>query len=619
MWRRRWPILASFVLAGVAGVVVAKFLVSRSYTSQAMLRFEGMPPIEGNSSGGIPEQPIQRLGAAAQALFTDAPLREIATRMGMEEVPNHVLRNLFQATYDADLVMRVTASAETGEDAARFANTVVEVFLKHQLEAERRRLEGSAAQLQERITVVEQALATARERYGGFRERAGITDLTVEQEAAIDSAADLRASRDLAGSEIGALEARIEQLRRELRATPSTMAVVVVSASLEETQLAESRAQLVAARGTLAPDHPRILALEAQIDRLQAQVASSMGARTTTSGASPLFDSLQAAVSQAEADLRATRERHASLERLVVAAQARLQEFSAIEGEASQLLGDVRRNEQLLTELQGRRTRLLDAAQNPSHGFTILSEAAVPEYADASKKKLLIAVGIPMGVFFVFALVLIALELRGLKAKAPAEVAWWGNAPVVATSRWPREPAALDDLIADLDDFILKAEGTMLVVPAQVEDGELARTFSARLGRDWMDTTMVGGSPFDEDGIPAAGGYPSLPPSTSRGSELVLDTGARAHHVPLEAGTPFHVEAWEGADHGPALRRAARLADRVCVLVPAGTPFLTLRQVSTRLGRSDGIGFVLLGIEEEYTSLDDRVGNVAAFWTAKAS
>src|SRR5690606_20322158 len=105
-----------------------------------------------------------------------------------------------------------------------------------------------------------QALATARERYGGFRERAGITDLTVEQEAAIDSAADLRASRDLAGSEIGALEARIEQLRRELRATPSTMAVVVVSASLEETQLAESRAQLVAARGTLAPDHPRILA-----------------------------------------------------------------------------------------------------------------------------------------------------------------------------------------------------------------------------------------------------------------------------------------------------------------------------------------------------------------------
>jgi hypothetical protein len=54
-------------------------------------------------------------------------------------------------------------------------------------------------------------------------------------------------------------------------------------------------------------------------------------------------------------------------------------------------------------------------------------------------------------------------------------------------------------------------------------------------------------------------------------------------------------------------------------LVPAGTPFLTLRQVSTRLGRSDGIGFVLLGIEEEYTSLDDRVGNVAAFWTAKAS
>jgi uncharacterized protein involved in exopolysaccharide biosynthesis len=618
LWRRRWILLGAFLLAATIGVVVAKFFVSRTYSTQAMLRFEGIPSIEGTSSTGIPEQPIQRLGAMVQSLFTDAPLREIATRMGMEEVPNHVLRNLFEVIYDPDLVVRVTASSETGEDAARFANTVVEVFLEHQLQAESRRLEAAANLMQERINIVTSALAEARERYGRFRERAGITDLTTEQEAAIGEAADLRASRDLAGSEIAALEARIEQLRRELRATPTTMAVVVTSASPEEIQLAESRAQLAAARGTLAPDHPRVLALEGQIDRLQAQVASSMGARTTTAGASPLHDSLQAAVSQAEADLQATRERHASLERLVAAAQGRLQQFSAIEGEASQLLGEVRRNEQLLAELEGRRARVLDAAQNPSHGFTVLSEAAVPEYADASKKKAIVAGAIPAATLLVLVLVLLGLELKGLAAKTPAEVAWWGNAPVVATSRWPRDAAGLDDLIADLDDFILKAEGTMLVVPIRVDDGELARTFCTRLGRDWMDTTMVGGSPFDED-AGLVGGYPSLPPSTSRGSELVLDTGARAHHVPLEAGVPFNVEAWEGADQGPALRRAARLADRVCILVPAGTSFLTLRQVSTRLGRVEGIGFVLLGAADEYLALEDRVGPVAAFWTAKAT
>ncbi|MCB9599817.1 MAG: hypothetical protein H6720_05615 [Sandaracinus sp.] len=617
LWRRKWLLLGLFTFGAAGGVLLAKFAVPRSFTSQAMLRFEGIPTVEGATPvGAIPEQPSARLGAMVQSLHTDAPLREIGQRMGMEEVPPHAIGALFQAEYDMDRVLRVTVSSSTGEEAARFANTVVEVFLETQLEAERRRYLTVAETMQERINVVEQALSAARAAYDSFRTEQGITDLTAEQEAAIEESAGLRASRDQASSEIVGLEARIEQLRRELRSTPRNVTTVVSGASPEEVALQEARSQLTIARASLATDHPRVLALEAQVARLEGQVASSMGSRTATSTGSSLYESLQGMVSQAEADLRAMRERHTSLERLVAASQERLRQFSAVEGEASQLLGEVRRNEALLAELQGQRSRVLDAAGNPTHGFTIVSEAPIPEYPDKSKKKLIAAAGVPLGLMFFSVIFLIVGELRGLKVQTPAEVAWWGNGPVVATSSWPREPAALDDLVADLDDFVTKTSGRMLVVSASPEHAETARAFSVRLGRDWMDTTVVGGSPFDDEGGPA---YPSLPPSTIRGSEIVLDQGARAHHVPFEEEAPFNVEAWEGPDQGPALRRAARLADRVCVLVPAGMSCMTLRQVPNRLGRDHGIGYVLIGVAEENASLEDRVGPVAAFWSAMAS
>ena len=51
--------------------------------------------------------------------------------------------------------------------------------------------------------------------------------------------------------------------------------------------------------------------------------------------------------------------------------------------------------------------------------------------------------------------------------------------------------------------------------------------------------------------------------------------------------------------------------------MPAGElSFFEVQKVRTRLGRTDGIGFVLVGVEVPYASLIDRVGPVDRFWTA---
>jgi hypothetical protein len=72
--------------------------------------------------------------------------------------------------------------------------------------------------------------------------------------------------------------------------------------------------------------------------------------------------------------------------------------------------------------------------------------------------------------------------------------------------------------------------------------------------------------------------------------------------------------AWNGPLSGPVLRRAARLAHRVIVVVSSGANVVDLTRVQTRLGRQDGIGYVLINVGDKYADVEDRVGPVEEFW-----
>lgn len=72
--------------------------------------------------------------------------------------------------------------------------------------------------------------------------------------------------------------------------------------------------------------------------------------------------------------------------------------------------------------------------------------------------------------------------------------------------------------------------------------------------------------------------------------------------------------AWNGPLTGPVLRRAARLAHRVLVVVSSGLSVVDLARVHKRLGRDDGVGYVLVNVDDAYTDVDDRVGPVEEFW-----
>ena len=57
------------------------------------------------------------------------------------------------------------------------------------------------------------------------------------------------------------------------------------------------------------------------------------------------------------------------------------------------------------------------------------------------------------------------------------------------------------------------------------------------------------------------------------------------------------------------------MADRVLVLVRSGTMTpVALNQISRRLGRDRGVGYIVLSLPDELRTLPDRVGQVTEYW-----
>lgn len=623
----KWWLLGAAIAGLLIGVLSAKYAVRHSFETSGTIRYEGAAPLDASAT----PNPSRELPGLVEALRREQVIGTLRERLGLQHVTMAAMQLRFMQTVDAESgLITLTGHGDDPESAAGFVNTLMDVFIEHQDQRRAEEIQAAVATLDERIAAAQTELDTARAAYDVFRAQHGIGDLTTEQQSAIEQAADLRAQAQLATAEVAALEARVTQLREEARRAPRTEVLSSSTTSPDEEALATARSELESVRGRLSPDHPRLQALEQQVEQLQARVRSGHGSRigSSVTGASATYNTVATALAEAEADLQGARQRSAQLATLAQEGRDRVAMFSGIEGEATGLLADVNVKEALATELRNQRARLTSLAEQPDAGFRVVARAEAPELAVPSRRKYYVAAGIPLLFIFVALGVILFRAFRSLTLFSAAEVAFWGKAPVVASTTWPREPRALGDLIADLDDFVPDARGSMLVVGATEREAMLAAELAKQLSGDFVsDATQVdlvtrvseppeGGAPPRKSltaGEFAGGSSIELlgPPTIVQGGPYGLLSTSPVS-LPLLTAT-----AWDGAPTGQALRRAARLADRVLVVVPSGAIRISdLTSLRTRLGRDVGIGYVLTGLSEEIAQLPDRCGPVDEFWSA---
>ena len=616
LWRGGRFLIGATLLAAVVGFFLVKVMIGPTYQTTAVLRYEGDVTI-----AGLQPTTSYSLGPAADALGRQQLLSRIRDEIDF----GGSLKGLATAIeYETNLrsqTLSITGSATSAQGASDFVGIIVEVFLEYHRERNARRVEQEIARIATRIEAAEEGVDDARKVFNEFREEHGIADLSAEQESLVESTANLRAKSQLAASEVRALEARVKSLEAQLASVPKTSSVST-GAEAEQATYDQLRQQLIRARASLSNDHPRVQALEQQVEQVRRQLGTASGGPSVF-GANATYLAIDADLRAARFQLSTLSERQKGLAEMAERSERRMESFSGLEGDLTALLSQVEVNEALLMQLRGTEAALEDAFEDPPSGFTVLDPGPVPEFPVPSQRKLLFVMLVAISFLIALAVVLWR-EFRGLRVQTPAEIAFWGYGPVLGTTSWPTDPYGLGELVAALDDFAPDATGTLMLVGGTTSEAPLALGLARRMSADQLtgappqSVTPVAdpiSEPAPLETPPPSGPYPiggssSAAAAPSRSAALALRPVKLVRRDPM-----LDIQAWDGSLEGQALRRAARLADRVLVLVRADTmSALSIHHIRRRLGRDTGIGFLVLDLPEEYQGLPDRVGDVSRFW-----
>lgn len=609
--KRHWRALPIAAAVGaLVGLVVAALWIKPSYTARATIMWE--PSAEA--------QPSDRsFLTQVDSIKLPVNLMEARKRLG-SKLPLDEFKEKINLLFDGQshlVVVEVTESS--GKGAARMANTVVEVFLDYQRRVGQARGREHLQAIETDIEVAQKQLQTARDGFETYRKEVGVSDFSIETKSAITNLEDLKRQAAMSNTEALTEEARSRKFGEEVQRAPANTQSGSISSNPDAIALAQLRTQLTSARAHLAADHPTIIQLEAQVQSLEQRVKTSpnmvQGSVSVSVNQNRL--ALEQGLTQSKIAKEAAVERQQTLGKLIDEAEKRLVQLTEAEGKAQQFTSRIGLLETRMNELETQRVRVRDEVRNAAADFRVVTAASVPEKSNPSKRRQ-IAIRFPLGALILAFFGILANELRGLRVHTAREAGFWANAAVIASSTWPREQTTLGVLVDELSDAAPAVRGTTLVVGARVNEVPLAREIAYWLSHltGWSQRGVVGATQPVVSEPPRGAANVHVAPELGPSNAPATSTGAALAKRGTETLTI--AQAWDGPPEGPSLRRAARLADRVLVVIAAGTLSVAeVAQLRSRLGRSSGIGLLLVGLNPDFVRLPDRVGEVERFWEAK--
>jgi uncharacterized protein involved in exopolysaccharide biosynthesis len=584
--RRRWQLI---IIAGVfgafLGAAVAKKFVGSNFAASGIITW--------NTAYEYKEE---ERAAIVESMLFSSNLSEVKKRMKID-VPNAVLAKIITVTPSPKSNNIVIDSTwGSAEGAAQLVNDLIDVFLAWRQKMVSEKYKGVAERYRIAVAEAERQQSAASQAYDDFRRESGITDISQERELAIQQAAALSAQTEAARVQSETAQRQLQSLEAGGKVTSPVISEVMSEADRKQatadaTRLPEARREYEQAKLQFSSDHPTVRRLEAELQALEARV------KAHSNDPKRKIDAIKAQAASAD-------QRRKAAEEVQLKLTDRLAKLSAVEGKAAMLLGGIKVADEALGNAKTLLAQAELEAQNPPSEFRVIERAKVPDEALASPRKN-IAIGTPVGFLLGATLIIILWSLRRLDVRTPKEAAFWSGVPVVGASTWPRDPDMLSSLMHDLDDYAPHCEGVTLIVGASLDEAHLARRVA-----EWDGHRMVQ-SIDDPQRLLAAGSGGSAYP-------IARPTG-RPQAGGGESAAPSNMQilTLTGPVPAQALRRAARLADRVMVVVASGKhSIFQMMKIKGRLGRDTGIAVLLVGLEKDYAMVSDRVGDIERFWHA---
>jgi uncharacterized protein involved in exopolysaccharide biosynthesis len=614
--RRHWRVIPTAVAAGaLLGLAIAALLVKPSYTAKATMLWE--PPSDADPSDRSFLTQVDSIKLTSNLKEVKRRLRSKAT---LDELKEKI--NLLFDGQSHLVVIEATDSSAKG--AVNLANTVVDVFLNYQRSIGHDRGSERLRRVDADIAAAHSQLKSAQDAYDVFRREIGVSDFEVELKLALQKVDSLKQTIETSQTEARTEATKEAQFKAQLSSVPATQVSMTTVSNPDEASLAHVRTELAEARGHLSADHPTVLRLQRQVETLEAKIKSSTGPGVTgpvSISSNPVYAAAASGMQLARVAREAAESRAESAKKQLEEANVALAKLSSVQGRAQQLLSAIAAQEAHRNELEALNVRTRDQIRSAASDFRVVTPATPPEKPNPSKRRAVV-IRTPVIALVLALLGIVGYELRGLRVHTAREAGFWANAAVIASSTWPREQTTLGQLIDELSDAAPAVKGTTLVVGARVNEVPLAREIAYWLSHLTSSGVQRGIVGADEPVVGPDLSHSARPANLQGGRGLAAGGGVGGSTALIRRGSEALTvaQAWDGPPHGPSLRRASRLADRVLVVVAAGTMSCTeIAQLRSRLGRSNGIGVLLVGLNPEFVKLPDRVGEVAAFWEQSAA
>jgi uncharacterized protein involved in exopolysaccharide biosynthesis len=393
--KRLWIVL---LLTGlVVGVVFWRMGSQKaSYSSSTLLMVNG-PIITTPTTilGGGSDQGSSSSGGNVGMVINDIiqlinarPVAErVAKSLGLDG-PNTVQRSVRASRIrDTDLV-RIRATSNNRELAARLANTSAEVLVSQFREVNRRDaremrvfVEQQLAQARARLNVSDQALEA-------YKVRRGILELDKEVSQASSDAAQMRTDRENAFKELRETEAKLAAASRRLlteqrmRLVSGTIKENPVFQQLES-RLTDLEIQNATLSQTFTSLHPKMKVIEGEIATVRQQMESVAKkiVDNEVSESNPVYDQLFTDIATKQIERVGLLARIDSLRFLEQRRRARNAQFPAIQTGMNQL---VRENEVLAENYSNLSKKYQDALIRENEAGYLPARIQVMEPAVAS-------------------------------------------------------------------------------------------------------------------------------------------------------------------------------------------------------------------------------------------
>ncbi|MBF2005397.1 MAG: polysaccharide biosynthesis tyrosine autokinase [Chlorogloeopsis fritschii C42_A2020_084] len=316
--------------------------------------------------------------------------------------------------------------------AAKVVNKLVEIYIKHNIQANRAEAVSARRFMREQLPKTEQAVKQAESNLRKFKEQNKVVVLQQEAAEAVSAISKLEDNIAAAQAQLVNVTAQSQKLKEQIE-VESQKAITYAELSQIPgtqqllTQLQKTQADLEVARTRFQPEHPDIVNLEQQVSALnkvlQQRVEQVAGKNQQVSLKNLQIGGVRQNLIQ---DLANTEKVRLGLEKQIADLNNTLFEYKQRANILPKLEETQRELERKVKAAQTTYENLLtrmqevDVAENQNVGnATIISPALIPDKPSGPRKTLLIAaggiLGILLGVVAAFSLELVDQSVKTLK------------------------------------------------------------------------------------------------------------------------------------------------------------------------------------------------------------